>query len=128
MLTDYFTLILKQIPQWFAEYCLSIHFQHGVVVCTHIHPQQAVDLALRVAEEMDVNIGHQVGYSIPLETCCTNETVLRCGEHGSSVSHLGPRLLLPNKNRAWPGNTELNRPAFLSSREKQTKDLKGLFF
>lgn len=37
-------------------------------VCTQIRTQQAMDPAMRVADVMNVNIGHEVGYIIPLET------------------------------------------------------------
>nr|XP_034994427.1 putative pre-mRNA-splicing factor ATP-dependent RNA helicase DHX32 [Zootoca vivipara] len=67
----------SQVPQWCAEYSLSTHFQHGTIVCTQTHKHTAVWLALQVADEMDVDIGHEVGYVAPRESCCNSETILR---------------------------------------------------
>ncbi|KAM7170649.1 LOW QUALITY PROTEIN: putative pre-mRNA-splicing factor ATP-dependent RNA helicase DHX32 [Macrochelys suwanniensis] len=56
----------------YSKYCLSTHYQQGIVVCTS---RQQMRLALHVADEMNVNTGHEVGYVVSFKSCCTTETV-----------------------------------------------------
>lgn len=64
-----------QIPQWCVEYAVS-KGKKGVS-CTQPRRVAAMSVAQRVSEEMDVNLGEEVGYSIRFEDCSSAKTLLK---------------------------------------------------
>ncbi|WKY07890.1 hypothetical protein Q1695_007409 [Nippostrongylus brasiliensis] len=68
-----------QIPQWCVEYVRqrAIPGQRRLVACTQPRRAAAMSAAARVADEMDVKLGQEVGYSIRFEDCVSAQTVLK---------------------------------------------------
>lgn len=65
-----------QIPQ-FVLYDEMPHLTGKQVACTQPRRVAAMSVALRVADEMDVNLGAEVGYSIRFENKTSSKTILK---------------------------------------------------
>ncbi|KAL6223386.1 hypothetical protein ACLB2K_006773 [Fragaria x ananassa] len=67
-----------QIPQFVLEAVVpSSDKSRKMVACTQPRRVAAMSVSRRVAEEMDVAIGEEVGYSIRFEDCSSARTVLK---------------------------------------------------
>ncbi|XP_071480742.1 putative pre-mRNA-splicing factor ATP-dependent RNA helicase PRP1 [Diadema antillarum] len=68
-----------QIPQWCIEFVRQkFPLQSGKgVACTQPRRVAAMSVAQRVADEMDVVLGQEVGYSIRFEDCTSQKTIMK---------------------------------------------------
>lgn len=77
-----------QIGQFVAE--AGYGGDRGMIACTQPRRVAAMSVARRVAEEMDVVLGEEVGYSIRFEECSSNKTIVKCaGGLGGRARDLG---------------------------------------
>ena len=61
-----------------TQYLLEDGFgRYGVIGCTQPRRVAAVSVAKRVSEEMGVELGSTVGYSIRFEDCTSNQTLIK---------------------------------------------------
>ena len=67
-----------QIPQWLVELTqLKDKSVRKCVSCTQPRRVAAMSVAQRVADEMDVVLGQEVGYTIRFEDCTSSRTLLK---------------------------------------------------
>jgi len=83
-----------QIPQFLLP-MLAVPGQKAVA-CTQPRRVAAISIAKRVAEEMDVDIGQQVGYTIRFEDFTSSDTILRFMTDGMLLREA---MTDPNLNR-----------------------------
>ncbi|KAF7255292.1 hypothetical protein EG68_07078 [Paragonimus skrjabini miyazakii] len=66
-----------QIPQWCLEWITGRYPTKKAVACTQPRRVAAMSVAQRVSEEMDVELGQEVGYSIRFEDCTSSRTLMK---------------------------------------------------
>ena len=72
LLMNFFLFL--QIPQWCLETRID---KRKCVACTQPRRVAAMSVAQRVADELDVTIGQEVGYTIRFEDCTSPRTILK---------------------------------------------------
>lgn len=83
-------VIHVQIPQYLHEAGYS---KAGMIGCTQPRRVAAMSVAARVATEVDVKCGHEVGYSIRFEDCTSDSTVIKYMTDGVP-SLINPPILI----------------------------------
>ena len=84
----------RQIPQWLVEMTqLKDKSDRKCVSCTQPRRVAAMSVAQRVADEMDVVLGQEVGYNIRFEDCTSARTILKY-VHFAQDS-ISPSILAP---------------------------------
>ena len=63
-----------QIPQYLYEVGYT---KFGKIACTQPRRVAAMSVAARVAKELKVKLGHEVGYSIRFEDCTSEKTIIK---------------------------------------------------
>lgn len=69
---------ILQIPQWLTELGqTNSGGKKKMVGCTQPRRVAAMSVAQRVADEMDIVLGQEVGYTIRFEDCTSPRTILK---------------------------------------------------
>ncbi|CAH2078855.1 unnamed protein product, partial [Thlaspi arvense] len=74
-----------QIPQYLQE---AGYTKRGKIGCTQPRRVAAMSVASRVAQELGVKLGHEVGYSIRFEDCTSEKTVMKYMTDGMLLREL----------------------------------------
>jgi pre-mRNA-splicing factor ATP-dependent RNA helicase DHX38/PRP16 len=66
-----------QLTQYLLEAGFTSALGSGIIGCTQPRRVAAMSVAARVAQEMNVKLGQEVGYSIRFEDCTSDKTIIK---------------------------------------------------